>query len=406
MRARSKSCWRRDCERSQIGRRRGNLALSTRFDQPTDFRYTTGDKHLPQRRRSWLPEQWIFFHLDRESLKVSRAQGLLRDSRIVGGSDTHRFKQPGVAIATGGEVKFGCPRSATAAVFKREVTEERIEWFGLEPCRSAIRGKSGVRNSGREWNGKMEWREKECEESHDSWNNNWSRRATQSVSSLQVSFPPPRNAERHQAPFWLILSFAPPEDYEDLRRIDEVGMDTTTPPPPSTSSKESESLLSFPLLSCPHRGTRYVLPYIVINTCMKFSFDCSRKQSPNPVFFSANPIFSVLLFSSCHQITLILAFTNRLPEKRGRHGVVLKQDNHSLMLEGVKAPVPGGLEGARWDPIMIPDRPAVEEVTRDPEKPAEKGGRMKVRPGLWWSLSGPNYCDDWDEVLITVSHRS
>lgn len=34
------------------------------------------------------------------------------------------------------------------------------------------------------------------------------------------------------------------------------------------------------------------------------------------------------------------------PEKRGRHGVVLKQDNHSLMLEGVKARVPGGLEGA------------------------------------------------------------
>lgn len=30
-------------------------------------------------------------------------------------------------------------------------------------------------------------------------------------------------------------------------------------------------------------------------------------------------------------------FTIRAPEKRGRHGMVLKRDNHSLMLEGVKA---------------------------------------------------------------------
>lgn len=33
-------------------------------------------------------------------------------------------------------------------------------------------------------------------------------------------------------------------------------------------------------------------------------------------------------------------------KKGGRHGVVLKHDNHSLMLEGVMARVPGGLEGA------------------------------------------------------------
>jgi hypothetical protein len=45
---------------------------------------------------------------------------------------------------------------------------------------------------------------------------------------------------------------------------------------------------------------------------------------------------------------------------------------------------------------MILDRPAVEEVTRDPKELGEKGGRMKVRPGLWWSVSGPNYCDDWE----------
>lgn len=38
----------------------------------------------------------------------------------------------------GGEVKLECPRSATAAVFKREVTEEEIEQFGVESCRSVI----------------------------------------------------------------------------------------------------------------------------------------------------------------------------------------------------------------------------------------------------------------------------
>lgn len=42
------------------------------------------------------------------------------------------------------------------------------------------------------------------------------------------------------------------------------------------------------------------------------------------------------------------------------------------------------------------DRPTVEEVTRDPKELGEKGGRMKVRPGLWWSLSGPN---DWNSLF-------
>lgn len=48
------------------------------------------------------------------------------------------FQQPCVAIATGGDVKLGCPRSATAAVLRPSDRKGELRSWDSNRCRSVI----------------------------------------------------------------------------------------------------------------------------------------------------------------------------------------------------------------------------------------------------------------------------
>jgi hypothetical protein len=79
--------------------------------------------------------------------------------------------------------------------------------------------------------------------------------------------------------------------------------------------------------------------------------------------------------------------------KRGRHGVVLKQDNHSLMLEGVKTGVPGWSRGSSAGPIMSRERAKRlwRKFGRDPKGSCGKRGRrmrMLARVPVEFPLGG------------------